>query len=259
VLHSWGQNLQFHPHLHCVVSGGGLSPDGQRWISCRPNFFLPVRVLSELFRRLFLESLQKAFDSGKLRLVGRLNSLGNPVTFAQHCADLKQQKWVVYAKRPFAGPWETVIGRKSSTIVAACLACTRPTRTPWSQSRRTIETDMRISRAVRCGNARNACVVAWCSSRFCPRCTLLRRSSTLHDLAVRHFEPETRWAGLRVRRRSIAQEKRGMGLWSVTARRRRSNPILRCLAPARVATFRPSGRIRLRKSTSLFALLQQRG
>jgi Transposase zinc-binding domain/Putative transposase len=67
VLHTWGQNLQFHPHLHCVVPGGGLSPDGERWVHCRPNFFLHVRVLSRLFRRLFLELLQHAFDSGKLQ------------------------------------------------------------------------------------------------------------------------------------------------------------------------------------------------
>ena len=118
VLHSWGSNLQFHPHLHCVVPGGGLSPDGQRWISCRPNFFLPVRVLSELFRRLFVESLQKAFDSGKLRFSGRLNSLDNPVTFAQHCSDLKGRKWVVYAKRPFAGPQQVLdyVGRYTHRV-----------------------------------------------------------------------------------------------------------------------------------------------
>jgi len=66
VLHTWGSNLQFHPHLHCVVPGGGLSPDGQRWVSCRPDFFLSVRVLSSLFKRLFLEALQTAFDAGKL-------------------------------------------------------------------------------------------------------------------------------------------------------------------------------------------------
>jgi hypothetical protein len=66
VLHTWGSNLSHHPHLHCVVPGGGLSPDGQRWVPCRPGFFLPVRVLSRLFRRLFLEFLQKAFDAGKL-------------------------------------------------------------------------------------------------------------------------------------------------------------------------------------------------
>lgn len=118
VLHSWGQNLQFHPHLHCVVPGGGLSPDGQRWISCRPNFFLPVRVLSRLFRRLFLESLQKAFDSGKLQFFGRLEPLCDHVTFARHCAELKQYEWVVYAKRPFAGPQQVLdyVGRYTHRV-----------------------------------------------------------------------------------------------------------------------------------------------
>jgi hypothetical protein len=108
VLHSWGQNLIFHPHLHCVVPGGGLSPDGQRWISCRPNFFLPVRVLSHLFRRLFLEALQKAFDSGQLQLLGHLEPLRERRTFTRHCSMWKKQKWVVYAKRPFAGPQQVL-------------------------------------------------------------------------------------------------------------------------------------------------------
>jgi hypothetical protein len=118
VLHSWGQNLQFHPHLHCVVPGGGLSAAGQRWISCRPNFFLPVRVLSPLFRRLFLASLQKAFDSGKLRFFGRLEPLSEPDTFAQHCAELKDKEWVVYAKRPFAGPQQVLdyVGRYTHRV-----------------------------------------------------------------------------------------------------------------------------------------------
>ena len=75
VLHSWGQNLLHHPHLHCVVPGGGLSPDGTQWISCRPGFFLPVRVLSRLFRRLFLEYLIKAFDAGKLEFFSSLEPL----------------------------------------------------------------------------------------------------------------------------------------------------------------------------------------
>src|SRR3989454_1109520 len=75
VLHSWGQTLMHHPHLHCVVPGGGLSPDGTRWVACRPGFFLPVRVLSRLFRRLFLEDLQAAYDTGTLRLVGALEAL----------------------------------------------------------------------------------------------------------------------------------------------------------------------------------------
>ena len=118
VLHSWGQNLQFHPHLHCVVPGGGLSPDGQRWISCRPNFFLPVRVLSHLFRRLFLTSLRKAFDSGKLRLLGRLEPLRERRTFVRLCDELKEQEWVVYAKRPFAGPQQVLdyVGRYTHRV-----------------------------------------------------------------------------------------------------------------------------------------------
>jgi hypothetical protein len=118
VLHSWGQNLMFHPHLHCVAPGGGLSPNGQRWISCRPNFFLPVRVLSDLFRRLFLEALQKAFDSRELQLLGHLEPLRERRTFASHCRMLKKRKWVVYAKRPFAGPQQVLdyVGRYTHRV-----------------------------------------------------------------------------------------------------------------------------------------------
>ena len=118
VLHTWGQNLQFHPHLHCVVRGGGLSPDGQRWVSCRPDFFLPVRVLGHLFRRLFLESLQKAFDSGKLRFFAALESLRQPQTFAELVARMKACEWVVYAKRPFAGPQQVLdyVGRYTHRV-----------------------------------------------------------------------------------------------------------------------------------------------
>jgi len=75
VLHTWGQNLLHHPHLHCVVTGGGLSPDSTRWISCRPRFFLPVRVLGRLFRRLFLKYLEKAFATGQLKFFSSLESL----------------------------------------------------------------------------------------------------------------------------------------------------------------------------------------
>ena len=118
VLHSWGQNLHFHPHLHCVVPGGGPSPDGTRWISCSPNFFLPVRVLSRLFRRLFLKSLQKAFDSGKLQFFGHLEPLRDRLTFFRHLAGLKRQEWVVYAKRPFAGPQQVLdyVGRYTHRV-----------------------------------------------------------------------------------------------------------------------------------------------
>src|SRR6266567_3191862 len=86
VLHSWGSNLLHHPHLHCVVAGGGISPDGTQWISCRPGFFLPVRVLSRLFRRLFLEYLIKAFDAGKLEFFSSLQPLRERREFLQHLA-----------------------------------------------------------------------------------------------------------------------------------------------------------------------------
>jgi hypothetical protein len=118
VLHTWGQNLQVHPHLHCVVPGGGLSPDGQRWISCRPDFFLPVRVLGHLFRRLFLESLRKAFDSGKLHFFAALESFRQPEVFADLVARMKACEWVVYAKRPFAGPQQVLdyVGRYTHRV-----------------------------------------------------------------------------------------------------------------------------------------------
>jgi hypothetical protein len=118
VLHSWGQGLQFHPHLHCVVPGGGPSPDGQRWVACRPGFFLPVRVLSRLFRRLFLESLQKAFDNGKLQFFGALKHLSERPAFARHLEGAKDSEWVVYAKRPFAGPQQVLdyVGRYTHRV-----------------------------------------------------------------------------------------------------------------------------------------------
>jgi hypothetical protein len=104
VLHTWGSNLNHHPHLHCVVPGGGISPDGRRWISCRPRFFLPVRVLSRLFRRLFLKALRKAFDAGKLRFFNSLESLRERANFLPYLASAGLTEWVVYAKPPFAGP-----------------------------------------------------------------------------------------------------------------------------------------------------------
>ena len=104
VLHTWGQNLLHHPHVHCVVPGGGLSSDAQKWISCRPDFFLPVRVLSRLFRRLFLEHLAKAFDDGKLQFFSSLEPCRERHAFLRHLAPTRRTKWVVYAKPPFAGP-----------------------------------------------------------------------------------------------------------------------------------------------------------
>ncbi len=104
VLHTWGSAMTHHPHLHCIVPGGGLSPDGQSWIACRPKFFLPVRVLSRLFRRLFLEGLAKAHAAGKLAFFGDLAPLADAARFRAHLAPLRRAEWVVYAKRPFGGP-----------------------------------------------------------------------------------------------------------------------------------------------------------
>jgi len=103
VLHTWGQTLTHHPHLHCVVPGGGLALDGQRWISSKKGFFLPVRVLSRLFRRLFLEALEKAFNSGSLEAHGVLAGLSKGDAFQQLLHSCRQTEWVVYAKPPFAG------------------------------------------------------------------------------------------------------------------------------------------------------------
>jgi putative transposase/transposase-like zinc-binding protein len=104
VLHTWGQNLLHHPHLHCVVAGGGISPDGTRWIPCRPDFFLPVRVLSRLFRRLLLNYLEKAFEAGELQFFASLDPLRERAAFSRYLAPLRNTEWVVYAKPPFAGP-----------------------------------------------------------------------------------------------------------------------------------------------------------
>jgi len=104
VLHTWGQNLHHHPHVHCVVPGGGPSLDRTRWVACRPGFFLPVRVLSRLFRRLFLRGLRDAYDAGTLGFFGDLAGLADPVVFAKRLDQLRQTEWVVYAKPPFGGP-----------------------------------------------------------------------------------------------------------------------------------------------------------
>ena len=104
VLHTWGSALTHHPHLHCIVPGGGLSLDGQRWVACKPGFFLPVRVLSRLFRRLFLEQLSATHHAGNLHFFGAHQHLADPQAFAAYLAPLRSSDWVVYAKRPFAGP-----------------------------------------------------------------------------------------------------------------------------------------------------------
>ena len=104
VLHTWGSALTHHPHVHIVVPGGGISPDGQRWVSCRSGFFLPVRVLSRLFRRLFLQKLMAAHQKGRLHFFGDHAQLADSDAFAKYLAPLRKAEWVVYAKRPFGGP-----------------------------------------------------------------------------------------------------------------------------------------------------------
>jgi hypothetical protein len=104
VLHTWGSALTHHPHVHCIIPGGGFSADGQQWIACKKGFFLPVRVLSRLFRRLFLEKLNHVYRNGELQFFGHLSNLVKSETFSSTLEPLRKQEWVVYAKRPFAGP-----------------------------------------------------------------------------------------------------------------------------------------------------------
>jgi hypothetical protein len=104
VLHTWGSAMTHHPHVHMIVPGGGISPDGLRWVPCRRGFFLPVRVLSKLFRRLMLEKLEAAYKAGKLSFSGRLAHLAGTAAFAAFLKPLRDTKWFVYSKRPFSGP-----------------------------------------------------------------------------------------------------------------------------------------------------------
>ena len=116
ILHTWGQNLLHHPHIHCVVTGGGLSLDGTSWISCRPGFFLSVRVLSHLFRRLFLEALEVAFSLGKLYFYGDLAASRD--SFPPLLTELGNREWVVYAKPPFGGAQQVIdyLGRYTHRV-----------------------------------------------------------------------------------------------------------------------------------------------
>jgi hypothetical protein len=104
VLHTWGSALVHHPHIHCIVPGGGLDRQGQRWVASRPGYLLPVKVLSKLFKRLFLEKLTAAHRAGKLEYFGHIEELADNQALSRYLQPLTQLKWVVYAKRPFAGP-----------------------------------------------------------------------------------------------------------------------------------------------------------
>jgi hypothetical protein len=121
VLHTWGQTLTHHPHVHCVVPGGGLSPDGTRWVAGRPNFFLAVKPLAKLFRRLFIERLQNAFNAGALRFFGDLVRLAEPASFHALAAHMRRAAWVVYAKKPFGGPAQVLayLGRYTHRVAIA--------------------------------------------------------------------------------------------------------------------------------------------
>ncbi len=123
VLHTWGQTLTHHPHIHCVVPGGGLSRDGTRWIAGRPDFFLAVKPLAKLYRRLFLERLQKAYDAGALRFFGDLANLTDPQNFLALVAGMRGANWVVYAKKPFGGlraaaPFAIVSAMPAANVLA---------------------------------------------------------------------------------------------------------------------------------------------
>ena len=108
LLHTWGQNLLAHPHLHCVIPGGGISADGKRWVHCRDGFFLPVRVLSRMFRSKFLAYLQYAFEHDELEFHGRLRDLAHPKAWECWIEPLRNKDWVVYAKPPFGGPTQVL-------------------------------------------------------------------------------------------------------------------------------------------------------
>jgi hypothetical protein len=118
VLHTWGQNLMHHPHLHCLVPGGGIAPDGTHWIPSRPDFFLPVRVLSQMFRGLFLHHLEKAFSAGELNFFPAYRHLQEPTAFRRYLAPAHTADWVVFAKRPFAGPEQVLdyVGRYTHRV-----------------------------------------------------------------------------------------------------------------------------------------------
>lgn len=120
ILHTWGQALTHHPHIHCLVPGGALSSDG-RWLGCRPNFFLPVHVLSRLFRRLFLVRLQAAHAAGRLRFSGKLDGLDDADVFAAAIGKLRRKNWIVYAKPPFGSPEHVLayLGRYTHRVAIA--------------------------------------------------------------------------------------------------------------------------------------------
>ena len=203
VLHTWGQTLHHHPHVHCVVPGGGPSLDGSRWVACRPGFFLPVRVLSRVFRRLFLAELQTAFEAGGLGFFGDLAGLAEPAAFTRRLRELRGVEWVVYAKPPFGGPAQVLayLGRYTHRVAIAnsrLLDVTdRQVAFRWRDYRHhgkakvmTLDADEFIRRFLRtpCPSASTASattassptVIAPQSWRSAARCSPHRRPSRIH-------------------------------------------------------------------------------
>jgi hypothetical protein len=128
VLHTWGQQLHHHPHLHCVLPAGGLAPDGTQWMPCRPHFFLPVRVLSRRFRRLYLAGLAHLYGQGHLTFAGRCRDLAEPTPGQRLLADVRDQEWVVYAKEPIQAPRHvlTYLARYTSGVKVRDIVYDRP-------------------------------------------------------------------------------------------------------------------------------------
>ncbi len=122
-LHTWGSALTHHPHVHGIVPGGGVAANGERWVACKPGYFLPVRALSRLFRRRFLEELDAAHHAGRLQFFGEYAGLSDARAFAAWLAPLRQCEWVVYAKRPFAGP-AAVLAHHPRRPIGTSIACT---------------------------------------------------------------------------------------------------------------------------------------
>jgi hypothetical protein len=137
VLHSWGSAMTHHPHVHMIVPGGGISLDNTHWVSCRPDFLLPVRVLSRLFRRLFLAGLAEAHAAGRLAFFGDLDVLRDRTAFAAHLAPLRKKNWFVYAKPPFAGP-EAVLAYLARALPSRTAASSVTTNAASPSATRTI-------------------------------------------------------------------------------------------------------------------------
>ena len=166
VLHTWGQTLTHHPHVHCLVPGGGVALDGQRWVACKPNFLLSVHALSKTFRRLFLDGLEAAFARGELGFFGDLAPLAEPDAFAERVRALRQSPFVVYAKPPFGGP-ERVLAYLARYTHRTAIANSRlvdVTTTKWRSPTRTI---VAAGASASCASPRTSSSAAF-SSTSCP-------------------------------------------------------------------------------------------